>query len=59
MPKRKPTFPPAKAYRVPFDLLDRLNAWRLEEQAKRGKRMSESEAVFELLEEGLKAKGVE
>lgn len=49
------TYPKAKAYRIPEPLLERLHAWRVEEQRKRGKRMTESAAVFELLDAGLKA----
>ena len=54
---RKPTtsYPKAKAYRIPEPLLERLHAWRVEEQRKRGKRMTESAAVFELLDAGLTA----
>ena len=48
-------YPPVRGYRVPEDLYERLHEWRRTEQSKQGAPMSESAAVFELLERGLAA----
>lgn len=52
----KKKYPPVRGYRVPPELYDRLHEWRRTEQSKQGAPMSESAAVFELLERGLQSR---
>jgi len=52
----KKKYPQVRGYRVPPELHDRLTEWRRTEQSKQGAPMSESAAVFELLERGLQSR---
>lgn len=51
----KKKYPPVRGYRVPPELHEALTEWRRTEQSKQGAPMSESAAVFELIQRGLAA----
>lgn len=46
-----------KAFRMPEPMLDAINEWRREVQAERGKRITETAAVLDLVRRGLKTVG--
>ena len=58
MPRPKPPHPKIlKAFRMPTPMLEAINAYRLEVQAERRKRFTETEAVLDLVKRGLESVG--
>lgn len=58
MPRPKPPHPTTlKAFRMPAPMLEAINAYRLEVQAQRKKRFTETAAVLDLVRRGLESVG--